>query len=137
MHTDYENILVGNGSTELISLVAQIMQPKNALIVGPTYSEYEHEISLVGGRSHYFRLQESDRFLLDIKALSKALTKDVDLLVLCNPNNPTSSQIDRQTMRIILITARNTVFLLWLMRLMWNLHLTGRNHLDPAGRILQ
>ena len=64
--------------------------------------EYEHEISLVGGRSHYFRLQESDRFLLDIKALSKALTKDVDLLVLCNPNNPTSSQIDRQTMRIIL-----------------------------------
>lgn len=102
VHTDYENILVGNGSTELISLVAQIMQPKNALIVGPTYSEYEHEISLVGGRSHYFRLQESDRFLLDIKALSKALTKDVDLLVLCNPNNPTSSQIDRQTMRIIL-----------------------------------
>ena len=102
VHTDYENILVGNGSTELISLVAQIMQPKNALIVGPTYSEYEHEISLVGGRSHYFRLQESDRFLLDIKALSKALTKDVDLLVLCNPNNPTSSQIDRQAMRIIL-----------------------------------
>ena len=102
VHTDYENILVGNGSTELISLVAQIMRPKNALIVGPTYSEYEHEISLVGGRSHYFRLQESDRFLLDIKALSKALTKDVDLLVLCNPNNPTSSQIDRQTMRIIL-----------------------------------
>ena len=30
VHTDYENILVGNGSTELISLVAQIMQPKNA-----------------------------------------------------------------------------------------------------------
>ena len=54
VHTDYENILVGNGSTELISLVAQIMRPKNALIVGPTYSEYEHEISLVGGRSHYF-----------------------------------------------------------------------------------
>ena len=72
VHTDYENILVGNGSTELISLVAQIMQPKNALIVGPTYSEYAHEISIVGGRSHYFRLQESDRFLLDIKALSNA-----------------------------------------------------------------
>lgn len=132
VHTDYENILVGNGSTELISLVAQIMQPKNALIVGPTYSEYEHEISLVGGRSHYFRLQESDRFLLDIKALSKALTKDVDLLVLCNPNNPTSSQIDRQTMRIIWITARNTVFSLWLMRLMWNLHLTRKK--SPRSR---
>ena len=39
--TDYRNILVGNGSTELISLVIQLKHPKKALIVGPTYSEYE------------------------------------------------------------------------------------------------
>ena len=56
--TDYRNILVGNGSTELISLVIQLRHPKKALIVGPTYSEYEHELSLEGGRSHYFRLRE-------------------------------------------------------------------------------
>lgn len=101
-HTDYKNILVGNGSTELISLVIQILKPSKALIAGPTYSEYEHEISLYNGRSHYFRLQEYDNFNLDIKALQKALTAEIDLLVICNPNNPTSSQIDRATMRIIL-----------------------------------
>lgn len=36
--TDYTSVLVGNGSTELISLVIQIKKPSKALIVGPTYS---------------------------------------------------------------------------------------------------
>lgn len=102
IHTDYENILVGNGSTELISLVIHLMKPKKALIVGPTYSEYEHEIELGGGRSRYFRLKESDNFILQEEALFEALTSDTDLLVICNPNNPTSSQITRKTMRNIL-----------------------------------
>ena len=104
--TDYKNILVGNGSTELISLVIQIKKPAKALIVGPTYSEYEHEVALGGGRSQYFRLKETDDFKLDIEGLQKALTDDIDLLVVCNPNNPTSSQIDRKSMRIILDTCK-------------------------------
>ena len=100
--TDYTSVLVGNGSTELISLVIQIKKPSKALIVGPTYSEYEHEVALGGGRSHYFRLREKDDFILDIEGLENALTSDIDLLVICNPNNPTSSQIDRSSMRRIL-----------------------------------
>ena len=100
--TDYTSVLVGNGSTELISLVIHIKKPSKALIVGPTYSEYEHEVALGGGRSHYFRLREKDNFKLDIEGLENALTSDIDLLVICNPNNPTSSQIDRSSMRRIL-----------------------------------
>lgn len=106
VHTDYQNILVGNGSTELISLVIQILHPKKALIVGPTYSEYEHEVTLGGGRSHYFRLQETEDFNLNLAQLQNALQHDTDLLVLCNPNNPTSSQIARSTMRMILDTCK-------------------------------
>ena len=51
---DFENIVVGNGSTELISLFIQIAHPSKALIVGPTYSEYEREVTMDGGRCHYF-----------------------------------------------------------------------------------
>ena len=102
IHTDYENIIVGNGSTELISLFIQITNPKKALIVGPTYSEYEREVSLGGGRSHYFRLTEAQEFVLDTEALTAELEHDIDLLILCNPNNPTSSVIKRQQMRDIL-----------------------------------
>ena len=104
--TDFRNILVGNGSTELISLVIQILKPSKALIIGPTYSEYEHEISLQGGRSHYFRLHETDDFKLNIDSLEAALSTDIDLLVICNPNNPTSSCIDRTSMRRILDTCK-------------------------------
>ena len=102
VHTDLENIIVGNGSTELISLFIQIKHPKKALIIGPTYSEYEREVSLGGGTTRYYRLEEENNFVLDIPSLEEELTSDVDLLVICNPNNPTSSAITRNDMRKIL-----------------------------------
>lgn len=97
-----ENILVGNGSTELISLMIQIKRPKKALVIGPTYSEYEREIALEGGRTHYFRLEEAQDFCLNVSDLASHLTADLDFLVICNPNNPTSSKITRSDMRKIL-----------------------------------
>ncbi len=105
-HTDYRNILAGNGSTELISLVIQILKPSKALIASPAYSEYEHEISLYNGTSQYFHLQEHNDFNLDIDALDKALDSGIGLFILCNPNNPTSSQTGRDTMRKILDICR-------------------------------
>lgn len=102
INTDIEDIIVGNGSTELISLFIQIKHPKKALIVGPTYSEYEREVSLGGGSSLYYRLEEENDFRIDIESLDNELESDVDLLVICNPNNPTSSAITRSDMRKIL-----------------------------------
>lgn len=102
VNADTEDIIVGNGSTELISLFIQIKHPKKALIVGPTYSEYEREVSLGGGCSLYYRLEEENDFRIDINLLDNELKSDVDLLVICNPNNPTSSAITRNDMRRIL-----------------------------------
>lgn len=61
-----DHIIVGNGSTELISLFIQITHPKKALILGPTYSEYEREISLCGGTTVYYPLREEADFALDV-----------------------------------------------------------------------
>lgn len=97
-----ENIIVGNGSTELISLFIQADHPKKAMIVGPTYSEYERDISLAGGSSLYYPLKESNNFKLDVEGLCGQLNDQLDLLVLCNPNNPTSSAITNKQMRKIL-----------------------------------
>ena len=100
--TDYENIIVGNGSTELISLFIQIEHPKKAMIIGPTYSEYEREISLGGGTTLYYPLKEKDNFKLDVEDFISHLNESIDFLVICNPNNPTSSCITRKDMRHIL-----------------------------------
>lgn len=103
VHSNAEHIVVGNGSTELISLFIQIAHPEKALIVGPTYSEYEREVAIGGGHSHYFSLTEDEaEFRLDTSSLIKELSQNVDLFILCNPNNPTSSLIQQEQMRDIL-----------------------------------
>ena len=99
---DYRHIIVGNGSTELISLMIQLRHPKKALVLGPTYSEYEREVILTGGSCTYFPLQEASAFSLDEASLYECLEQGVDMFLLCNPNNPTSSLISRAQMRRIL-----------------------------------
>lgn len=96
------NVIVGNGSTELISLVIQTWAPKKAMILGPSYSEYEREVSLQGGTTIYYPLREEKDFRIDITDFCTHLNDSLDLLVLCNPNNPTSTAISRSQMRKIL-----------------------------------
>ncbi len=100
--TTMDNIVVGNGSTELISLFIQIEHPKKAMILGPTYSEYEREIALGGGTTLYYPLKEEQNFTLDIEHFLSKLNENLDLLILCNPNNPTSTSINQKEMRLIL-----------------------------------
>ncbi|GKX28005.1 threonine-phosphate decarboxylase [Vallitalea longa] len=99
---NYESIIVGNGSTELISIFINIIKPDKAIIVGPTYSEYEREITIGGGSTEYYPLREELDFKLDIEDLKTNLTDDTDLLVICNPNNPTSTSIDNKDIKTIL-----------------------------------
>ena len=100
--TDPEKIIPGNGSTELISMIIDIKKPKKSLIIGPTYSEYERELSLAGGKSYYFQLKEKEAFALEFDRFDEALKSDMDMLIICNPNNPTSTTIDRSTLRRIM-----------------------------------
>ncbi len=113
VNTDYENIIMGNGSTELISLFIQIEHPRKAMIIGPTYSEYEREISLGGGSSLYYPLKEEQDFALDVKDFTAQLNESIDLLVICNPNNPTSGAIGQESMRKILdVCKQNDIFVM-------------------------
>lgn len=100
--TQIENIIVGNGSTELISLFIQNYNPKKAMVLGPTYSEYEREITLGGGTTLYYPLKEEQDFQMDVNDFCSHLNDGLDLLVLCNPNNPTSTAINSAQMRQIL-----------------------------------
>ncbi len=91
--TDMDYVVTGNGSTELISLLISQRNARHALVIGPTYSEYERELSLTGGRISNYCLKESQDFHINPEELDKALADDVDFLILCNPNNPTSSAL--------------------------------------------
>ena len=113
VNCDYQNVLVGNGASELISLLAKVCKPKKALILGPTYSEYEHSIGLTGGKSDYFELMEKDNFVLDKDCLLSHLEADYDLCVLCNPNNPTSALIEKGALEeVVSCAGKNNVLML-------------------------
>ena len=112
-HTSPEHIIVGNGSTELLSLLISQICAKRALILGPTYSEYAREISLTGGTLTEYHLKEEHNFALDTDDLLLHLTDAYDLLILCNPNNPTSSAILKSDMeRILAHCSQNSIFVM-------------------------
>lgn len=91
--TDMDYVVTGNGSTELISLLITQRNARHALVIGPTYSEYERELSLTGGRISNYYLEETQEFRIDLHHLEDTLEDDIDFLILCNPNNPTSSAL--------------------------------------------
>ncbi|MBN2221353.1 MAG: aminotransferase class I/II-fold pyridoxal phosphate-dependent enzyme [Vallitaleaceae bacterium] len=86
-----EYVLLGNGTTELIAHYIDYVKPKKVLIVGPTYSEYEKKSKTIQASVVYYPLKSENDFKIDIDALIHEITKDIDLLVLCNPNNPTAT----------------------------------------------
>lgn len=104
---DKEHIMVGNGSTELISNFISIISPKKALLLAPTYSEYEREITLCGGTFEYYALKKELDFKLPTEEFNKHLSSDLDLLILCNPNNPTSTTLTTEEMRSILTACKS------------------------------
>jgi len=81
------NILVGNGSAELIYFIVNAYQPRTAIIPVPTFSEYERALILAKSDISFLPLKEKNKFCLDISKVKKK----PDILFVCNPNNPTGN----------------------------------------------
>jgi threonine-phosphate decarboxylase len=82
-----ENLLLGNGSIELIYMITEIL-PKGfkALIPVPSFSEYEKAALRVGGEPVFLQLPQD--FSLEVDKIKKAITKDTKILCICNPHSP-------------------------------------------------
>ena len=76
----------GNGSSELIRLMAEacLEEGKLALVPTPSFGEYTNQSLLAGGKVEKTKIGEDGLPVLD-----QALLESADLLFLCNPNNPT------------------------------------------------
>lgn len=85
-------ILCGNGAADLIYRLALALRPKRALVPVPAFAEYEQALRLAGCQTEFHFLGPERSFLLDETILGK-LTGELDLLFLCNPNNPTGQVI--------------------------------------------
>jgi len=97
-----DNYILGNGAVELIYLLISVLEPDYSLILAPTFSEYEKALNSKGSDIKYHYLNKSNKFKIDVEKLKKDISQDIDLCILCNPNNPTGNFIDRDTIFNIL-----------------------------------
>ncbi len=95
------DITIGNGASEVTRTFIKAISPKNTLIIAPTYSEYENDVKEVNSNFSYFELEEKDNFIINIDKLKNELRNNFDLLIICNPNNPTSTLIPQETLKEI------------------------------------
>ena len=80
-------ILCGNGAADLIYLV-WALKPRRALLPAPTFAEYAAALESVGCEVKRKTLHEADDFAVT-EAFVQAVNQSIDLVFLCQPNNPT------------------------------------------------
>lgn len=96
-----EHILCGNGAADLIDRLALALRPKRALLTAPTFSEYAAALKRVGCRVEEFILSEENGFELT-EAFLESIVPRLDLIFLCEPNNPTGRTTQPKLLRRIL-----------------------------------
>ena len=105
---DPAHILPGSGSTELIVTYITTIKPKKTIVVEPTYSEYKRDLKAIKSEIIDYTLQADAAFKLDIQDLCEKIDDSVDMLILCNPNNPTSTCISISQMETIVKKCKET-----------------------------
>lgn len=102
---DVEQVICGNGAADLIFSLVLAKKPKQALLCAPTFYEYEQALRTVDCRIRRYYLRESHGFLLQQDFL-QAVTEDIDLIFLCNPNNPTGVTVNPKLLLQVLKRCR-------------------------------
>lgn len=98
------NIMVGNGSTELIYLIPRVLKPRRALICRPTFSEYERSLHAAGCAVCYLPLREKRGYRIRVEE-AVGMLGGADMMFLCNPNNPTGTLTCRDELLPLLAEA--------------------------------
>lgn len=108
-----KNIILGNGSTELIYLFTEIFLENGyeAIIPIPSFSEYKAAIERFGGKMVFLKCDSKNNFKLNFEELEKLVTKKTRIIFLCNPNSPTGVLYPRKdVLRIIKFAEKCNIF---------------------------
>ncbi len=105
-------VLVGNGSTQLIYLLCAALRPRTALVIGPAFSEYANALALGGANIRQFTLTADNGFQFSTQRLMAAWDKDCDIVFLATPNSVTGQSIPKteiESIARVALTRKNFV----------------------------
>lgn len=100
-----ENLIFGNGASELFMGIIHGINPRKTMIVVPSFYGYEYALKAIDGEVIYYETKEENGFNLEDNLFS-SLTEDIDLFFLANPNNPTGNLINREYLKRLLCHCR-------------------------------
>ncbi len=98
---DPARLMIGNGSSEFIHLLPAVLSIRLALIVGPTFSEYERAVRMVGGRVSRLQARRADEYRPSLARAVAAMCgkgnrNRPDAVFFCNPNSPTGQAVSKE-----------------------------------------
>lgn len=98
-----EQLVLGNGASELISGIIRALAPKTCMVTAPCYSGYETALNAAAPscRIHRIFLREEDDFTLPENICQEIARVKPNLLILTNPNNPNGKRISANRLREI------------------------------------
>lgn len=102
-----DDVLITNGGAEAIFLTAKFFEGKKALIVQPTFSEYERACRHYHLDVQHVFLHKQDDFRLPVDEIIDKLPW-TDVMYICRPNNPTGTVVEESEIRMILNLAKET-----------------------------
>ncbi|MDH4262472.1 MAG: cobyric acid synthase [Spirochaetia bacterium] len=107
----FENIIAGNGASELFFSFVRVIEKKKVVIVTPSYSDYERAALLEQKEIEYFNLKENENFILNCDLLEKALTGN-EMVILGRPNNPSGNFTAKKDILNLIKKKSESVFII-------------------------
>lgn len=110
---DPNRFVVGNGTSELIQLIsfAFLDRGDRALVLAHTFGEYQRSIQMMGARLREFQTYAASGFQVEMAGLRAELeTYSPKVFFLCNPNNPTGSLLEADSIEAVVKDFPQTLF---------------------------
>lgn len=105
---EVEDVFLGNGVSEMISLTLQALvnDGDEILVPAPDYPLWTAAVTLSGGRAVHYLCDESAGWIPDLEHVESCITPRTRALVLINPNNPTGAVYPPEVISALVDIAR-------------------------------
>ncbi|MFW5470821.1 pyridoxal phosphate-dependent aminotransferase [Knoellia sp. CPCC 206435] len=106
--TVVDDVWIGNGVSELISMVLQafVDDGNEILVPAPDYPLWTGAVTLSGGTPVHYRCDEANGWNPDLDDIESKITENTHALVVINPNNPTGAVYSEEVVRGLVDIAR-------------------------------
>ncbi|MFT5617195.1 MAG: alanine-synthesizing transaminase [Arenicella sp.] len=130
-----QDVYIGNGVSELISIALQVLlNPEDEILLpAPDYPLWTSTVHLFGGKAVHYLCDESSNWFPDLADLERKITPKTKALVLINPNNPTGAVYPKELLEKMVAIAKSNNLLIFSDEIYDRIVFDGVKHIPTAS----